>query len=78
MCFLTRGHSPLLMVCSTRRRTGTTAMVTTGASTARGAMDSDLQVGIHLFAHVFANVVLISSLSRFQTSALSSFSLKIG
>lgn len=45
--FLTRGHLPSLMACSTRRRTGTTAMVTTGASTVRGAMDSDLQVGIY-------------------------------
>lgn len=50
-CFLTRGHLPLLMVCSTRRWTGTTAMVMTGASTARGVMDSDLQVGIHFSAH---------------------------
>ena len=50
LCFLIRGHLPLLMVCSTRRRTGTTAMVTTGDSTARGVMDSDLQVGAHLLS----------------------------
>lgn len=54
LCLLTRGHLPLPTVCSTKRKTGTTAMVTTGVSTLRGAMDSDLQVGIHLVAHVFA------------------------
>lgn len=63
LCFLIRGHSPLLMVCSTRRRTGTTVTVMTGASTAKGATGSDLQVGIYLFACIFAGLMHASFFS---------------
>lgn len=67
LCFLIRGHLPLLMVCSTRRQTGTTVMVTTGASTVRGATDSDLQVGSNLFVHIFTHLVCSV---QYQTSVL--------
>lgn len=54
LCFLNRVHLPFLMVYSTRRRTGTTAMVVTGASTVRGAADSDLQVSWQCFFHTLS------------------------
>lgn len=66
LCFLNRVPLPLLMVYSTRRGTGTTVMVVTGASTVRGAADSDLQVWIHLFTDLSVGGGF-SSLSPRQT-----------
>lgn len=52
LLFITRGHLPSLMVWSTRRTTGITVLLTTGVSTAKGATDSDQQVGFDFLPNV--------------------------
>lgn len=55
-CLPTRGRSPLPMASGTRTTTGATVMDTTGASTPKGAADSDLQVWTPFVLPVFVSV----------------------
>lgn len=52
----TRGRSPLPMASVTRTTTGATVMDMTGASTLKGAADSDLQVWTPFLLPVFVSI----------------------